>query len=250
MLPKTCLTSHSRMSGSRWVITPLWLSGFWKSFLYSYSVYLCHLFLILSAFVRSIPFLSFIVLIFAWNVPLISLIFEEISSLSHSILFLYFFAPITEEGFLPHFMAYLWGLRGSSERFWWAPKSLLRVTAVMKFKDTCSLKGSYDKPRQCINKQRHHFVNEGPHSQSYGFFSSHVMKVRVGPWSRLSTKELMLSYCGAEDSWESPGLQGDWKFVARNQEPHHDLQLSEDRISIRGQRRGFISWNFCVIKFY
>ena len=35
MLPKTRLTSHSRMSGSRWVITPLWLSGSWRSFLYS-----------------------------------------------------------------------------------------------------------------------------------------------------------------------------------------------------------------------
>ena len=28
MLPKAHLTSHSRMSGSRWVITPLWLSGY------------------------------------------------------------------------------------------------------------------------------------------------------------------------------------------------------------------------------
>ena len=28
ILPKAHLTSHSRMSGSRWVITPLWLSGF------------------------------------------------------------------------------------------------------------------------------------------------------------------------------------------------------------------------------
>ena len=27
MLPKNHLTSHSRMFGSRWVITPLWLSG-------------------------------------------------------------------------------------------------------------------------------------------------------------------------------------------------------------------------------
>ena len=29
MLPKAHLTSHSRMSGSRWVSTPLWLSGSW-----------------------------------------------------------------------------------------------------------------------------------------------------------------------------------------------------------------------------
>ena len=39
MLPKAHLTSHSRMSGSRWVITPSWLSGWWRSFLYSSSVY-------------------------------------------------------------------------------------------------------------------------------------------------------------------------------------------------------------------
>ena len=32
------LTSHSRMSGSRWVITPSWLSGSWRSF---FTVLLC-----------------------------------------------------------------------------------------------------------------------------------------------------------------------------------------------------------------
>ena len=31
MLPKAHLTSHSRMSGSRWVIIPSWLSGSWRS---------------------------------------------------------------------------------------------------------------------------------------------------------------------------------------------------------------------------
>ena len=35
MLPKAHLTSHSRMSGSRLVITPSWFSGSWRSFLYS-----------------------------------------------------------------------------------------------------------------------------------------------------------------------------------------------------------------------
>ena len=35
-------------------------------------------------------------------------------------------------------------------------------------------KQSYDKPRQGIKKQRHHFANKGPSSQSYGFSSSHV----------------------------------------------------------------------------
>ena len=34
-------------------------------------------------------------------------------------------------------------------------------------------KESYDQPRQHIKKQRHYFVSKGPHSQSYGFSSSH-----------------------------------------------------------------------------
>ena len=34
-------------------------------------------------------------------------------------------------------------------------------------------KKSYDKPRQHIKKQRHHCVENGPSSQSYGFSSSH-----------------------------------------------------------------------------
>ena len=54
MLPKAHLTSYSRMSGSRWVITPSWLSGSWRSFFHSFSVYSCHLFLISSASVRSL----------------------------------------------------------------------------------------------------------------------------------------------------------------------------------------------------
>ena len=59
-------TLHFRMSGSRWVITPSWLSGSLRSLLYSSSVYSCHL-LISSASVRSMPFLSFIVPTFTWN---------------------------------------------------------------------------------------------------------------------------------------------------------------------------------------
>ena len=75
MLPKAHLTLYSRISGSRWVITPSWLPESLRSFLCSSSVYSCHFFLIFSAPVRSVPFLSFIEPIFAWNFPLVSLIF-------------------------------------------------------------------------------------------------------------------------------------------------------------------------------
>ena len=87
MLPKAHLTLHSRMSGFRWVITPWWLSGLWRSFLYSSSMYSYHLFLISPASVRSIPFLSFIVPIFAWKFPLVSLIFLRRSLLFPILLF-------------------------------------------------------------------------------------------------------------------------------------------------------------------
>ena len=41
-------------------------------------------------------------------------------------------------------------------------------------------KKSYDKPRQCIKKQRHYFANKVPSSQSYGFSSSHVQMWELG----------------------------------------------------------------------
>ena len=73
IFPKAHLASHSRMFSSKWVITPSWLSGSWRIFLYS-SVYSYYLFFIFSASVRYILFLFFIVHIFARNVPLVSLI--------------------------------------------------------------------------------------------------------------------------------------------------------------------------------
>ena len=58
-----------------------------RSFLYSSSVYCCHLFLISSASVRFIPLLSFIVPIFIWNIPFISLIFLKRSLVLPILLF-------------------------------------------------------------------------------------------------------------------------------------------------------------------
>ena len=87
MCPKAHLTLYSKMSGSRWVITPSWLSELWGSFLNSSSVYSCHLFLISPTSVRSISFLSFIGPIFARNVPLVPLIFLKRSLVSPILLY-------------------------------------------------------------------------------------------------------------------------------------------------------------------
>ena len=42
MLPKADLTSHSRMFGSRWEITPFWLSVSWKYFLSFPPIKVCY----------------------------------------------------------------------------------------------------------------------------------------------------------------------------------------------------------------
>ena len=65
--------------------------------------------------------------------------------------------------------------------FYYAPQSPETVTAVMNLKVLAPWKKSYDKPRQCIKKQRHHFVDKGPYGQSYGFSSSHEQILGVRP---------------------------------------------------------------------
>ena len=57
MLPKAHLTSHSRMSGYMWVITPSWLSWSWRSYLYSSSAFLS---LLLNIFFYQVPTISVI----------------------------------------------------------------------------------------------------------------------------------------------------------------------------------------------
>ena len=99
MLSKVYLTSHSRKSGSRWVIIPSWLSGSWRSFCIVL-LYSCHLFLIFClCYVHTISVLYCAHLCMKCSFG-ISNFLKEISSLSYSIAFLYFFALITEEGFL------------------------------------------------------------------------------------------------------------------------------------------------------
>ena len=88
------------MSNSRWVTIPSCLSGSLRPFSYSFSVCSCHLFLISSASVQYLPFLPFVVSFLAWNILWISPIFLRYQSLSHSIVFLYFFALFIEEGLL------------------------------------------------------------------------------------------------------------------------------------------------------
>ena len=87
MLPKDHLNSYSRISASgEWPDHHGYL-GHENPFLYSFSAYFCHLFLISAASFRSMAFLSFILPIFAWNVPLVSLSFLKRSPVFPILLF-------------------------------------------------------------------------------------------------------------------------------------------------------------------
>ena len=80
---------------------------------------------------------------------------------------------------------------------------------LLMFDGFHSQKKSYDQPRQCIKKQKHHLANEGLSSQSYGSSSSHVWMWELDHKEGLSTEELiLLNYDAGEDSWEFLG-QGD-----------------------------------------
>ena len=46
--------------------------------------------------------------------------------------------------------------------FSWAPKSLGMGTTAIQLKDLAPWKESYEKSRQDIKKQRHHFADTGP----------------------------------------------------------------------------------------
>ena len=65
-------------------------------------------------------------------------------------------------------------------------------------------KKSYDKPRQHIRKQRHHFSDKGPYSQSYGFSSSHVCMWELDYKESWATEELMLLNWVLEKTLKSP----------------------------------------------
>ena len=91
-----------------------------------------------------------------------------------------------------------------------APKSLRMVTEAMKSEDDCSGQESNDKPRQCVEKQRHYSANRGPYSQGYGLPSGHVRLWDLDHKEGRMPNEYMPLNCGAgEDFWKSLGQQGD-----------------------------------------
>ena len=87
--------------------------------------------------------------------------------------------------------------------FFWAPKSLQMVIAVMKLKDT-PWNESYNQLRQHTKKQRHHFTNKSPSSQNYDFSSSHVRMWEFDNKEGLVLKNWCFQTVMLEKTLESP----------------------------------------------
>ena len=65
-------------------------------------------------------------------------------------------------------------------------------------------KKNYDKPRQHIKKQRHHFAYKDLYSQSYGFSSSHVWMWELDHKEGWALKNWCFSIVVLEKTLESP----------------------------------------------
>ena len=144
--------------------------------------------------------------------------------------------------------------------FSWTSKSLWTVTAAMKLKDT-PCKESYDKPRHGIKKQGHHFAKKVPHSQSYGFPSSHVWMwesrtikeaecwridvfklwccrrlLRV-PWTAGRSNQLILKEINPEYSLEGPMLKLSFQYIGHLIQKRWLIGKDPDAGKTEGRRR-------------
>jgi len=105
-----------------------------------------------------------------------------------------------------HFMANRWGKSRSNDRF-----SLLGLQnhcglwlQPLNWKTLASWKEGYDKPRQHIKKQRHHFADKSPYSQSYGFSRSPVQMWELDHKEGWAPKNWCFRTVVLEKTHESP----------------------------------------------
>ena len=71
-------------------------------------------------------------------------------------------------------MANRWGKCENSDFIFLGSKINVDGDCSQEIKRGLLLGRSYDKPRQCVKKQSHHFADKDLNSQSYGFSSSHI----------------------------------------------------------------------------
>ena len=113
------------------------------------------------------------------------------------------------------------------------------VTAAMKFKDTYSFE-NYDKPR-CIKKQKHHFANKCPDSQSYGFSSSHAQMWELDHKEDWAQKNWCFWTVVLEKTLESP-LDSNRSGQLILKEIHPEYSLKGLFLKLKLQYCGHLMW--------
>ena len=88
--------------------------------------------------------------------------------------------------------------------FSWTPKSLKMVTTAMKLKDTCSLEEKLWQTWTEFKKQRHHFADKSPYSQSYSFSDSHEQMWELDHKEGGASKNWCFGIVVLEKTLESP----------------------------------------------
>ena len=96
--------------------------------------------------------------------------------------------------------AFFLGLQNDC-RWWLEPRNSKTLSPWKK---------SYDKPRQCTEKQRDYFTDKGLYSQSYGFSSSHVQMWELNHKEGWVLKNWCFWTVVLEKTRESPL---DWKEI-------------------------------------
>ena len=103
---------------------------------------------------------------------------------------------------------------GSNDGFYlWGFKITVNSDYSNEIKTLAPWKKSYDKPRQCIKKQRHHFANKGPYRQSYGLSSSYVPMQELDHKKGWAVKNWCFSIMVLEKTLESPLDSKEMKLV-------------------------------------
>ena len=104
-----------------------------------------------------------------------------------------------------------WGKSRNSDKFYFlGPYNHCRWwLQPWNSKTLAPWKKSYDELKQCIKKQRHHFANKHPYSQSYGFSSSHVRMWALDHKEGWAMKNWCFQTVVLEKTSESLGQQGD-----------------------------------------
>ena len=113
------------------------------------------------------------------------------------------------------FTANTWAKSGDSDRFLmsWDPKSLWIVTAVMKLRQLLlgrKAMTNLDNIFKKRERERDHFANKVPYSQSYGFSSSHIQMWELDHKEGWVLKNWCFRTVVLEKTLESPL---DWKKI-------------------------------------